>query len=757
MLAGVALLLGIVAAEINLGYGPVGDAVVAALRALVVASFLWIAAWGVGRLARITAGRPRAGLVVATMALGLGGVYAAGTLIPTPATRVIVFVVLALLAWAGAAAGAVLRDRNRGTHAFRRALLHLGGVGVVGGGMAAWLFLAPGADRAARDLAGATPRPSTLEVGNPAEAGGWPVVSFTYGSGTDRRRPEYADSVFFATPTVDLTPLLPGFSGRDAQAHRNHWGFGLEAIPLNARVWLPAVEGANRPPEPFPLVVVVPGIDPHSERSELGYTYLAELLASRGFVVVALDVNFLGGPRIAARAGEMPVRAWLALEHLRLLHEWQEADPTGIPSLFDLDRIGLVGHSRGGEAVALAAMLNQMGRYPDNASIPLSFGFGIRAVVALAPTDRYFRPTGRATTFADVSYLVLHGSQDGDLVSFFGTGQYQRVRFTGADLRDRTGRPLPSPFRASVYVEGANHANFSTARSGLDHPGIVGFLVNRRDLITPSEQQRVTSVLTSGFLEAALRGEEGYRALFRDPRSAGDWLPDIGFVTRMDDGQTLMLADFDSDLDPSSGTFPGVEVHGRNLVLWREEGLRLRDRNRISQETTVVRLGWRRTESNPGEPAFEIRLPRAPAEGPIVDPGGSLVFSLGSPSPVAGVPDLSVELEARDGARVRLPLTFLGPVARPTEPRLWRVPVLDRLQTRGGEQLLQGFEVPLAVFEVADPGLDLEELAVIRFVFDQVPSGTILLDDVGLRTAAPPRPGPAPGAGPETLTVDAPG
>jgi dienelactone hydrolase len=735
-----------------LGFGPLGDVVASGLRVLVIGAVIWGAAWGLLLLVRRIAADRRDAVVLATVALGIAGVAVAGLLIPTPAARVLAVVAVGLAAWIGAAAGSLARVRShrreeeaeggnpaRCRRRFRFAVLNLSAAVLASLVLGSWLFLGASEDSSALIALDEGPRPAFLPGPSPADRGTFQVGSFTYGSGSDARRPEYADSVTLRTPTVNLAPLLPGFTGADAQLHRDHWGFGLDAIPLNARVWVPLPSEPGLPEETHPVVLVIPGIDPNSVRSELGYAYLAELLASRGYVVVAMDVNFLGGPRISARAAEMPVRAWLALEHLRLLAEWKEADPTGIPGLFDLERIGLVGHSRGGEAAALAAMLNQLERYPDNAAIPLSFGFGIRSVVALAPTDRHYRPTGRATTLSDVSYLAVHGSHDGDLGSFLGSGQYQRATLSGA--ADASGT---FPFRALVHVEGANHANFSTRRVGSDQPGFVRRLTDRRALLPAEDQRQVAAVFTSAFLDATLRGDVAIRGVFRDPRVAGDWLPRTRFVTRFDDGRTLVLADFEADLDPVSGTLEGVRIEGRHLELWREEPLRHRGGDGADAETMVVRLGWNREGRALPEPSFELRLPErsgpdgalSPELDAVLRGGSSLIFSLGVAAPSGGAPDLSVEVETRSGLRARISLDFLGPVPEPVKVRLWRLPFLDERRFRGPEQLLQTFEVPLAVFELTEPGLEARDLEVIRFVFDRTPVGEILLDHIGLRPPA---------------------
>src|SRR6185369_7946566 len=140
---------------------------------------------------------------------------------------------------------------------------------------------------------------------NPGERGSFAVKTMFYGSGTDKRRAEFRDSVAIKTKTVDASPFV-SMEPNVAKDRKKTWGFDTKAFPINGRVWYP--DG----PGPFPLVLVVHGNHTPTDYSDPGYGYLGELLASRGFILVSVDENFING----GLRGESDGRAWMLLKHL---------------------------------------------------------------------------------------------------------------------------------------------------------------------------------------------------------------------------------------------------------------------------------------------------------------------------------------------------------------------------------------------------------------------------------------------------------
>ena len=95
--------------------------------------------------------------------------------------------------------------------------------------------------------------------------------------------------------------------------------------------------------------------------SDPGYGYLGELLASRGFILVSVDENFING----GLRGENDGRAWLLLKHLEAWKQWNDCAGSPFYHKVDMSNIALMGHSRGGEAVG-----DRGGVQPADVTIP---------------------------------------------------------------------------------------------------------------------------------------------------------------------------------------------------------------------------------------------------------------------------------------------------------------------------------------------------------------------------------------------------
>ncbi|CAM4244207.1 MFS transporter [Paenibacillus phoenicis] len=553
--------------------------------------------------------------------------------------------------------------------------------------------------------------PGTLA--NPAEPGTYPIKKLTYGSANGYRKVFNAEDSLITEP-VDGSAFVANWSSLRTKT----FGFGPEAIPLNGLVWYPDGEG------PFPLVMIVHGNHLATDYSDPGYAYLGELLASRGYIVVSIDENFLNTSpfddlfMLNVLEKENPARGWLMLEHLSVWKKWNGTVGNPFYGKVDMHRIALIGHSRGGEAVTVAAAYNQLQSPPEDGNIKFNYGFGIRSVISLAGTDGQYEPASRPTELIDLNYLALQGAHDMDVSSFAGASQYNRVGFT----------PGSDNFKASVYIYGANHGQFNTVWGRSDAPGLGNLLYNRAQLIPQEEQLQAAKVLISSFLDATLYGRTEYRAIFQDLGHAREWLPDTMYINDYLDARTTLISTFDEDIDLSTTTLPGGQLIGERLTEWKEEQVEMKF---APGPFSAVRLGWDRGKVD-GIPSYTIVLPDT---GLAVPPNGTLVFSMADRSGTQEeLVDLTIEVEDTSGNTASMPLSAAGGLLPMFEGGIVKWPFTSLMPTK--EPVFQNFAFRLSDFRHVNPSFQPERISRIRFVFDQSANGSIYLRDVGLRDDA---------------------
>ena len=587
----------------------------------------------------------------------------------------------------------------------------------------------------------------TLSLENPGLPGKHEVLTWTYGSGKDRHRPEHAAAATEVARSVDGSRLIDNWDGLTGWLRTSYWGFDARALPLQARVWFPAGEG------PFPLVLIVHGNHDMEDSSDPGYGYLGEHFASRGIILASVDANFLNGSLtdqvefLKERPGlkeENDARGWLLLEHLVQWRDWSRDPGHRLFGKVDMDRIALIGHSRGGEAVAIAAAFNRLSHYPGDANLAFDYDFNLRGVIAIAPVDGQYKPRESATPIDDVNYFTIHGSMDGDVQSFEGAAQYARAAFHD------TAQPR---FKSSLYVVGANHGQFNTTWENLD-TGLLRAWTLDLDGIMPAGQQRdVARVYFSAFLEIVLRDRLEYLPLFADSRHAAAWLPDTYYINQFADASQRTIADFEEDVDPGTMSSAGGTITGTNLTKWYETRTKLKW---DTLDTHAAVFAW---DSRAQEQTARVDF-RLPPGDPVDGSGGTLVLSL-SQAGVGSLPDdwedeggsrrtqkkaeadegeqedalldWTVVLRDVGGQEARLPLSYdhaLYPLVHAV-PR--RASFLD--DNDPTEVLFRSYAFPLEAFSAANPSFDADSIATISFVFDGSEKGAIIMDDISIRAA----------------------
>jgi hypothetical protein len=476
------------------------------------------------------------------------------------------------------------------------------------------------------------------------------------------------------------------------------------------------------------------------------------------------------------------------LKHLEAWESFNRATENPFHGKVDMGNIGIIGHSRGGEAVGHATAFNTLTHYPDDATITWDFGFDIKAVIAIAPVDGQYRPSSRLVPVENVNYFVFHGTHDGDVSSFAGLRTYKRVQFTD-------GEPH---FKASVYVHRANHGQWNSVWGPHDRGARSARSLDLRGLLEGEEQRQFALVYVTAFLEASLKGAKEYLPLFRDHRVIGGWLPKTMYITQFQESSFRPLATFEEDINVTSGTVPGVRIRGDSLATWNEDVLPFRSRGEASQTNTqenqAVWLGWNnriagKDTTRVGPPAsYSLALPDSLAGAWNLGPQTTLDFMLTAldrtPRPredpsareqereeegereeetrerrgigsriwgavtgffsdlFSGAEDegeadeeepplrLSVQVRDASGNTGKVLLNRYGPVRRPIEIRIQRRE--DQRYRGNTEMVLQSYSIPLRDFmEASSADLDLSRMREIRFLFDEAQAGTVVLDEVG--------------------------
>jgi hypothetical protein len=171
--------------------------------------------------------------------------------------------------------------------------------------------------------------------------------------------------------------------------------------------------------------------------SQLGYDYVQRVLASQGYATVSIAANAINAQDWRSPDGGASARSALVRHHLNLLAQWTD-DPDR-PRWFDrldLDRVVLVGHSRGGEGV-------------DQAVIDTTAGapYTVEGQVLIGPVDFAYQTAGYMPTVVLLPYC------DGDVYDLQGQ------RYVDAAGTLTSDDPT---LRSSVLMRGANHNFFNT-------------------------------------------------------------------------------------------------------------------------------------------------------------------------------------------------------------------------------------------------------------------------------------------------------
>ncbi len=368
--------------------------------------------------------------------------------------------------------------------------------------------------------------------------------------------------------TIDISP----FASRDFLTGfmmEKHFGYKLSEVPLVGRVWYPVKE------KDCPVIFMIHGNHTYTTQSYLGYDYLGKYLASNGYVVVSIDENACN-----SLEKENDARAILLLENIKFILQQNKEEKSMLFEKIDKQQIGLAGHSRGGEAVALAYLFNDYNQYPENGAIPFHYHFQIRSILAIAPCVDQYTPAQHEVAIHDVNYLMIQGANDHDVSRTMGEKQYQNISFSGE------GNYLKS----MLYVARANHGQFNTKWGRYDLSFPVNQWINVKNLIPQSEQQDILKMFSKVFFDVTLKNNKTNERLLTDYQKYSQFLPKTIYQQTYQSSHFDCFCDFQEDSNLSTGTKDGVSIHVTGTKKWRE--LRRTKGNDKSGENYVLEVEW---------------------------------------------------------------------------------------------------------------------------------------------------------------------
>jgi hypothetical protein len=487
---------------------------------------------------------------------------------------------------------------------------------------------------------------------------------------------------------------------------QNLWGntpSGTLSLPLTAEVRYPAaIAGMNVPVSAaqanYPVVVVMHGMHTSADPSHLGYNYLLDHLASHGFIAVSIDCNAINDIN-----GTQDTRAHAMLEHIALLDS-KNSNPGLFSGKIDMTRIGIMGHSRGGDGVVQAEVLNQS----------MALGRNIKAVVALAPTD-FSGISPSPLNLTSSKFLCIYGSNDGDV--WGGSGPATQYTGTGFRFYDRA-----SVEKAMVFIYGATHNRFNTEWG-------TEWKVDSASpkILSVTQHQNLLRGYMTAFMQVHLQGRAEQRDYFNGtlkiPQASG-----VEVHCQYKPQSVLPLDSFESAPAINQNSLGGNVNHASLDGPPAEDVMAALDANSPHQ-TRGLRLKW-----NSAAAVYHSELPAGQRN---VSSWKFLSFRVAQKVGSAANP----ANQARD-FRVRLSTAGAGPsravragyfdaIPFPYKPEY--ITAFDASEGPNTKAALKTVRIPLYAWTIKClnvPIVDLTNVESVSFEFDYDASGELEIDDI---------------------------
>ena len=244
-----------------------------------------------------------------------------------------------------------------------------------------------------------------------------------------------------------------------------------------------------------------------------GYDYLSTNLASHGYVVMSVSANtIVSFDNTFSYDAGANARSQVLAASLDLMYRWNNGEGPVVPGddyhtvgtkltgKMEMQRVGLMGHSRGGEGVTDFIRFNRLR--------PAGRIYNLQAVMSLAPIDSQKQvPLG-------TNFGVLLPACDGDVSTLAGANAYERSKYaTGSDAFAKV----------QWYVQGTDHNYYNTIWTNDDGASYSGTGAGadvacgedkpNSARLFPVDQRKVGAGLMAAFLRDYLGMEKQFEPL----------------------------------------------------------------------------------------------------------------------------------------------------------------------------------------------------------------------------------------------------
>jgi dienelactone hydrolase len=462
--------------------------------------------------------------------------------------------------------------------------------------------------------------------------------------------------------------------------------------------------------------------------SHRGFDYLLEELARHGILALSINTHELQGRNLEAPDEKGQIEDWrikaraeVLLRFLDKLDDWNQNGTDPFDGIFknqlDLKKVGLVGHSRGGEAaIAITELLKNKNIH-------------VQAISAIAPTVFRFRQA------YDVPYYLLQGLRDNDAFAMQPLAYYQESENSMEKMK------------AMVY--GANHNYFNSEwvaklpDEALDIGGA--------NPMEASEQQGIALTTITAFMRWHLLDETKYQHFLmgRYKQERTYWAYHVGENDRLtvddfeqvryfnDIGKGPQENTLGGNNDFTTGNFQEKVLHYSDFHCYL--GIGLEKDPHFFANTVGMRLLWLVTATQTTG-VYHIEIPENTIQ---IDNSTHLSFlvanvAIGNESPIFSENQTSMNLAITlktktPGGRTKRSYTVEAQaferVPHPYQ-RMWKCESILDPCTDNQQAILTGIRIPLSEFGLTPE--ELNNLSEIEIEVDATGNdeGNLALDEI---------------------------